>query len=98
MIGDLTLTGLTEATRVLNWGCIILFLLLGVPSKLLASSKFRILFLLKEMCLRGILVLYGALPAKLSPILVQVVLGLAFEVSVGSGQALGPVGRESPKI
>ena len=72
-------------------------LLLSVPGKLLTSSKFRILILLKEMLLCGIFGIYGTITAKLSLILVQVVL-VTFEVSMGRGQALGPVVRESPEI
>ena len=97
VIGDLTLTGLRDATGILNRSCIILLLLLSVPSKLLTSSEFRILFLFKEVLLRGIFAINGSLTAKLSPILVQVIL-ITFEVSMGRGQALGPVVRESTQI
>ena len=90
VIGDFTLAGLRDATGILNWSCIILLLLLSIPSKLLTSSKFRILFLLKEMLLRSIFAMYGSLTAKLSPILVKIVLLFTFEVSMGRGQALSP--------
>ena len=66
-------------------------LLLSFASKFITSSKFRILILLKEMLLSGILALYRCLTTKLSVILVHVVLLLTFEVSVRRGQALGRV-------
>ena len=73
-------------------------LLLSVPSKLLTSSKFRILLLLKEMLLSGILALYWSLTTKRSVILVHEFLLLTFEVSVGRGQALGRVVIKSTEI
>ena len=98
MIGDLTLTGFRKAAGILNRSCFILLLLLSVPCKLLTSSKFRILFLRKEMLLRGILARYRSLTAKLSVILVDVVLLLTFEVSVGRSQALRCVVRKTSEI
>ena len=98
MICDLTLTGLREATGILNRSSIKLLLLLSIPSKLITSSEFRILVLLKEMLLRCIFSIYGRLTAKLSVILVHKVFLLTFEVSVGRGQALWRVVRKPTEI
>ena len=98
VICNLTLTRLRKTTGILNRSCIILLLRLGIPSKLFTSSKFGILFLLKEFLLRGIFARNRSLTAKLSVILVHVVLLVTFEVSMGRGQALGCVVRKSPEI
>ena len=98
MIGDLTLTRFRKAAGILYRSCFILLLLLSVTSELLTSSKFRILLLREEMLLRGILARYRSLTAKLSVILVDVVLLLTFKVSVGRSQALGCVVRQTPEI
>ena len=66
MVCNSPFAGLTATARVFDGRRVVLLLVLNFPSKLVTTAKLRILFLLEELLLSGILLMNGTLTTKFS--------------------------------